>query len=72
MAVILLSGTQESRRPLGFVGCVWILLRLQTNGSTTTVNNTPFAPKCAIKKISCIYLNAWLIGIYLQTDTRTR
>lgn len=71
MAFIFLARTQQSRRPLRFVGRIGILLRFQTHRSTAAIDNSFLAFQRTVQEIAGIYLQTGFVGVNLKHDART-
>ena len=68
MAAVGLSGTEDHRRPLGFVGGVGIVLGLEADGGALVVHDALLAGDGAVEEVAAVDLDAGLVGEDLEVD----
>ena len=62
MALIGFAGTEDGRRPLGFVGTVGVVLCFETDAGTLIVDLGVLAGDCAVKEVAGVDLDAGFVG----------
>lgn len=70
--MVLFAGAESCRRPRGVVGCIRIVLGLETDSVAETIDFTPFARDSAVEEITRIDLNTRFCRQYIEGDTRSR
>ena len=68
MALVCLAGTEDCRRPFGFVGAVGIVLGLKADACALVIDFVVLACDSAVEEVAGVDLNAGLIGVDIKHD----
>lgn len=70
--MVLFAGAESCRRPRGVVGCIRIVLGLETDSVAETIDFTPFARNGAVQEITRINLNTRFGGKDIESNAGSR
>ena len=70
--MVLFAGAESCRRPRGVVGCIRIVLGLETDSVAETIDFTPLARNGAVQEITRINLNTRFGGKDIESNAGSR